>query len=290
MLKVNNIHRGQGEIGMVTWQDVKQAVERLGVAEGDSLLVHSSFKSLGEVENGADSVIRGLQSALGETGTLIFPTLCSRDWEHVYDNWHMDAPSDIGYLTNYFRKLPGAKRSNQATHSVAAIGPKAEYLTATHGQSGLRHGIYGSTCFSVDSPWEKMCEENAKMLFLGCTMHSCTMRHLVEYRYMDAYLQKAKCSPRYQELFDRVWCYDKWDDRGVWWHIKNLYIQELLEREGKVHTTQCGNATLTLVNARDFAECATEQMERRNLEAFFVDNGNWDPQDTLDWLAEVDAL
>ena len=275
---------------MVTWQDVKHAAERLGVRDGDSLIVHSSFKSLGETENGADTVIRGLRSALGEDGTLIFPTLCQQDWEHVYENWHLDAPSDGGYLTNYFRKLPGVKRSNQATHSVAAIGAKAEYFTATHGQSGLRHGIFGDTCFAADSPWDKMYEQNTKVLFLGCTMRSCTLRHQAEYAYMDKYLKKAESSPHYRELYDRVWCYERWDDRGVWWHIESVYIQELLENAGKVQTTHCGNATLTLVNARDFVDCATEQMEKRNLDAFFVDNDGWDPQDTLDWLAEIDAL
>ena len=106
---------------MVTASDMKAAVERLGVTEGDILLVHSSFKSLGPCEEGAATVIGGLQAALGESGTLVFPTLCQKDWENVYKNWHLDAPSDVGYLTNYFRKLPGALRSNQATHSVAAI-------------------------------------------------------------------------------------------------------------------------------------------------------------------------
>ncbi len=274
---------------MVTWQDVKTAVERLGVTEGDTLLVHSSFKSLGETENGADTVIRGLQSALGKSGTLIFPTLCSKDWEHVYENWHLDAPSDIGYLTNYFRKLPDARRSNQATHSVAAIGPKAEYLTATHGESGLRYGIYGNTCFSSDSPWEKMYQMNTKVLFLGCSIRSCTMRHLAEYMFMEECLEKAKKSPNYPELLRRVWCYERWDDRGVWWQIENNYIEELLARVGKLQVTQCGDATLKLVNSHEFVDCCLEQMHNRNKDSFRLDP-LWDPQETYDWLKEIDAL
>ena len=35
---------------MVTWLDVKKMAEELGVKEGDSLIVHSSFKSIGETE------------------------------------------------------------------------------------------------------------------------------------------------------------------------------------------------------------------------------------------------
>ncbi|MBR2405844.1 MAG: AAC(3) family N-acetyltransferase [Clostridia bacterium] len=276
---------------MVTWLDVKQAMERLGVHEGDSLIVHSSFKSLGEVENGAESVMRGLFAALGEEGTLIFPTLCQNDWLNVYKNWHLDAPSDVGYLTNYFRKLPGALRSNQATHSVAAIGKHAAYITATHGESGLRHGIYGETPFAADSPWEKMYELNTKVLIIGRDLRPCTMRHLAEYRFMQEWQDKAKKSPRYQELIDRVWCYERWNERGVWWHLDSLYIGELLAAEGKLHKTTCGNAELTVVPSREFVDRAIDCMNKRDRKAFWEDgNNNWVPQDTLDWLQEVESL
>ena len=122
---------------MVTKNDVIKAAKESGIENGDSVIIHSSFKSFGEVENGADTVVSGFFEAIGKEGTLMFPTLCQNDWKNVYKNWHMDAPSDVGYLTNYFRKLPGAKRSNQASHSVAAIGKDAEYFTKTHGESGL---------------------------------------------------------------------------------------------------------------------------------------------------------
>ena len=36
-------------------------------------------------------------------------------WEHIYENWHIDAPSHIGYLTNYFRKLSEAKSTSCST-------------------------------------------------------------------------------------------------------------------------------------------------------------------------------
>lgn len=274
---------------MITWIDVKRAMEELGVTEGDSVLVHSSFKSLGETENGADTVIKGLQAAVGESGTVIFPTLCQNDWLHVYENWHMDAPSDVGYLTNYFRKLPGALRSNQATHSVAAIGKHAAYITSTHGESGLRHGIYGDTPFSADSPWEKMYELDTKVLFIGCWIRSCTFRHLAEYQFMQRQQERVKGHPRAKELIDRIWCYERWEDRGVWWHVSSLYLEELLAAEGKVQRTTCGNAELKLISSREFVDLANKQMEERNMDAFFLEK-MWDPQDTIKWLEEVDAL
>ena len=176
----------------VTREDIRQAARALGLVRGDTVLIHSSFKSLGYVEGGAEAVIGGFRDAIGEDGTLVFPTLCQQDWEHVYENWHLDAPSDVGYLTNYFRKLPGAKRSDQATHSVAAQGPKAEYLTCTHGQTGKRYGVYGDTPFAADSPWEKMYDMGAKVVFLGVGIRYCTFRHYAEYRFVEQCLEKAK--------------------------------------------------------------------------------------------------
>ena len=275
---------------MITWLDVKAAAERLGITEGDTLLVHSSFKSLGATENGADTVIKGLQAALGETGTLVFPTLCQKDWEHIYENWHPDAPSDVGYLSEYFRKLPGAIRSNHASHSVAAIGPKAAYITSTHGETGLRHGIYGDTPFAEDSPWDKLYELNAKTLFIGCWTRACTFRHLAEYRFMAKQQELAKKSPKAKELIDRVWCYERWNDRGVWWHVESLYVEKLLAEQGKAKYTTCGNSNLILVPSKEFVDIATELMENRDLNGFQPKCEYWDPQETIDWLKEVDAL
>ena len=174
---------------MLTEKQMVNDLKKLGLCEGDSVIIHSSFKSLGEVEGGAETVVNAFRKAVGESGTVIFPTLCKDDWEHIYENWNLDAPSFVGYLTNYFRKLPGAFRSNQATHSVAAMGKDAEYITKTHGESGLRYGMFGDTPFAADSPWEKMYKMNTKIVFLGVSSIKCTFRHYVEYCFIDECLK-----------------------------------------------------------------------------------------------------
>ena len=270
---------------MVTWQDMKAALYQLGVREGDSILTHSSFKSLGETENGADTVVKGLQSAVGEQGTVIFPTLCQKDWEHVYENWHMDAPSDVGYLTNYFRSLPEARRSNQATHSVAAIGHHAEYITQTHGETGRRYGIFGDTPFSADSPWEKMFELNTKVLFLGVGLRKCTFRHYAEYCWMEKYLNRAQKSADYESLRARVWCYERFSEEGVWPHIDNEYVETVLQERSLIHYASCGNARLTMISAGEFVRVCWELLEKREPRAL-----SRDVKQTFAWFEEIDRL
>ena len=54
--------------------DLTCDLRRLGVEAGDILFVHSSFKSLGPVEGGAESVIQALEDALGPEGLLLMPS------------------------------------------------------------------------------------------------------------------------------------------------------------------------------------------------------------------------
>ena len=279
---------------MLTARNIKLALNRLGVCEGDSIITHSSFKSLGPLENGAQTVIDGMQAAVGKEGTVIFPTLCQKDWPHVYDNWSMDAPSDVGYLTNYFRNLPGVKRSNQATHSVAAIGKYADYITETHGISGKRHGIFGDTPFAADSPWEKMYQLDTKVIFLGVGIRKCTFRHYAEYCVIEDYLKRAENSPKYAEIKDKVWAYEKdgkyiWDEQGVWPHVDNEFVGTVLAAEGKIKRTSIADTEIMLISAKDFVDKVKELLYLRYPEVI-VGYERYSKGDMIKWYEEVDNL
>ncbi len=177
----------------VTKQDICAAMKELGIKEGDILLFHSSLKSLGQVENGADTVIDGLLEAVGKTGTLVAPTLVQKDFMHAYENWNKDtSPSDVGLITETLRRRPEALRSNQATHSCAAIGAQAAYLTTGHETVGPRFHLYGDYAFSYGSPWQKMFDLGGKVLFLGVTTAPNTYRHFMEARLIERALNAIR--------------------------------------------------------------------------------------------------
>ena len=269
----------------VTMKDIVNSVQQLGVLTTDSLIVHSSLKSLGYVDGGPEAVIAGLQQAVAD-GTLIFPTLCQKDWAHVYENWHMDAPSDVGLLTNVFRKMPGALRSNQATHSVAAIGKDAAYITQTHGVTGKRPGIFGDTPFAADSPWEKMYEMNTKMLFLGVTPMAATMRHYAEYRFVDDSLKAIASLAEYEEMKNSLWYYG--NAAAAWPQIWNLPLSEYMAEQGLVKVAQCGDATLTCIEAKSFVDFSIKAMEEVDLR--FIRDIGICYEETLQWLERMKQL
>ena len=57
----------------VTRERLAADLRALGITEGDVLFVHSSLKSLGFVEGGAESVLGALRDAVGASGSLLLP-------------------------------------------------------------------------------------------------------------------------------------------------------------------------------------------------------------------------
>lgn len=262
---------------MVTRADFGGALERLGVKSGDIVLIHSSFKSLGPVEDGAESIITGAMDAIGPDGTLVFPTFTQKNFDQAYDTWHLDKHSDTGWLTNYFRKREGSLRSDQATHSVAAAGKDAAWLTETHGHTHKRFGNFGDTPFSADSPWEKMYQRNAKVVLLGVTPMSITFRHYAEYVYMEELLSELEGHSEYDAMKAELWAFGK---PGVWPDVYNLWVAPRLEEMGLLTRTQCGNAQMMGVEAKPFVDFVLEKLRNQEDDALWhYDEGrgvdNW---------------
>ena len=70
---------------MVTLADIKNSLYELGIRDGDTIVVHSSLKSFGQVEGGADTVINALTEAVGSEGTVVVPTLAMKNFSDAYD-------------------------------------------------------------------------------------------------------------------------------------------------------------------------------------------------------------
>jgi aminoglycoside 3-N-acetyltransferase len=107
-----------------------------------------------------------IQKAIGDTGTLVFPTYPNRSpissCEYLRTGNVFDVrrtPSYTGVLTELGRRNPRAIRSLHPTKSVCAIGPLAEALTATHQQSPYPYDTL--------SPYRKLVDYDAKIVGLG---------------------------------------------------------------------------------------------------------------------------
>lgn len=159
---------------MHTLDQLKRDLISLGICPGDTVLVHSSFKSMGELEGGAGGFFKAFTELLGEDGTLILPTL-SFDYvtrqNPIFDI--EKTPSCVGYLSEYFRtNVSGVVRSLHPTHSCAAYGKLADYIIKDH--------ELDITPVGPNSPFAKLPNVNGKILMLGCSTNSNTSMHGVE--------------------------------------------------------------------------------------------------------------
>jgi aminoglycoside 3-N-acetyltransferase len=152
---------------------LRQDLEALGIKSGDTVLMHSSFRSLGGIEDGADGFYRGFLDLLGRYGTLAVPTLT---YNSVYETKLFDVlntPGCVGWLSEFFRtKTEGVIRSLHPTHSCAARGYNAAFLTADNERD--------ITPCGSNSAFRKLPLLGGKILMLGCTLAPCTSMHGVE--------------------------------------------------------------------------------------------------------------
>lgn len=157
---------------VVTKSQLLSDIKAMGVEKGDVVLVHSSYKSIGNVEGGANTVIQALIEAVGDIGTIVFPTLsyspCTQTKQFDYAN----TPSCTGYLSEQFRLYHGSVRSLHPTHSCTAYGKDAEFLTSTH--------HLDNTPVGSNSPITKLALLGGKVLMVGCGLRPMTSMHGVE--------------------------------------------------------------------------------------------------------------
>jgi aminoglycoside 3-N-acetyltransferase len=157
-------------MSMWTKQQLSEAFSEVGLQRGDLLLVHSSLRKLGPVEGGADTVLDALLETLGPAGTLAMPTHTFAVVHATQPVFHQAlTPSNVGALTNVFRKRPGVMRGLHPTHSVAATGPRAaEFI---EGQER------NSTPCPLTSPYGRLREWGGKILIIGEGLNCCTFFH-----------------------------------------------------------------------------------------------------------------
>lgn len=146
---------------------------------GDTLVVHSSLKSIGWVEGGAAAVVEALKSSVGDSGTLLMPTFTDPQPDGFF---YMDqTPSRTGMISEVFRKSAGVVRSRHPTHSVAVWGRRLE-LVSDHDRTAP---------LGVDSPFHRAAKVGAKVLLIGVEMNRCSLVHVAEAIMDVPYLGKA---------------------------------------------------------------------------------------------------
>ena len=162
----------------------------LGVAPGDTVMVHASVRSVGEVAGGPDQIHLALGDALTERGTMLMYASCPQYVDEVgrgnltpeqeaevleklpaFDALTARSARDNGALVEMLRTWPGV-RVNQHPARFVARGAQAEFL--------LSHQPW-DYAFGEGSALDRLVRLDGKILLLGADHDTVTFLHYAEH-------------------------------------------------------------------------------------------------------------
>ena len=242
---------------MLTVEQLVVGFRNLGVMQGDTLLVHSSYKSFGEVDGGPATVNRALEAALGvdKDGTLIMPTF-NFDFNKG-EAWDVrTTPSTMGVLTELARKDPRAKRVFHPFYSFAILGKHAEMLGALRYKSAYeRNSVFG-----------KLRDLDGKIMVIGLSYNnSMTFFHHIEqmegvdYRFLKQFTGEVtdENGNTYTDTFEML---VRDIDKGVLTMVDPMGA--LMEERGVIKSAKIGEADVKLMKANEVYEFTAREMRR----------------------------
>jgi len=250
-------------------------LRRLGVGDGDTLMVHASLRAIGPVVRGADGVLDAIESAVGPDGTvlMLLVPLIEHDWVNErpnderealladvvpYDPAAAPAVSDVSYLAEVFRRRRGTRVTAHPSGRFGARGRRADELLR-----GQRWDDY----YGPGSPLEQLCDVGGNVLRLGADPATTTVLHYAEYladvpdkrRVRRHYRVLGAKGPevRAVESLDNETGIADWRGEDYFAVILKAYVAAGRARLGNV-----GRAASALIDAGDIVAFGTRWMNR----------------------------
>ena len=215
----------------ISKKDIIDELKRIGVDPSMELEVHSSLKSFGFVDGGAETVIDALKCVVGENGSIFMPALrLSPDLpllEEDIKNGVLrkikvlspeEKHSAMGIIADTFRLLPDTQ-VGEGTFAISAWGKNADKIS-----TGL----------------EYLIDNGGKALLLGVDIYSLTSMHYVE-NYMPKDISNMFKSPE----MDAIYPPEEWFiENGTttvqpWYTIQNMAYEKGLIKDGEIGDCKC---------------------------------------------------
>jgi aminoglycoside 3-N-acetyltransferase len=252
----------------------------LGLAPGDTVMVHASVRAVGDVVGGPDEIHLAIKDAITAEGTLFMYASCPRHYDEVgrgnltpeeeaevveklppFDAETARSARDNGALVEMLRTYPGS-RVNHHVARFTAWGKQVDYLFATQPWDyALGRG----------SAFEHFVELDGKILLLGSDHDTVTFLHYAEHvadlpgrivtRYHVPVLEHGERVWRPMEEVDTNAAHPHWPDR-LFARLVDGHLRETANGGGLV-----GGAKSYLIRARALLDHALRIMTRLAIDA-----------------------
>jgi aminoglycoside 3-N-acetyltransferase len=261
---------------MYSIEELANDFRKLGIAAGDTVMLHASVRAVGEVAGDPDAIHLALKSALTPEGTLMMYASCPRFYDEVgrgnltmeqerelhqklpaFDPLTARSDRDNGILVEFLRTFPGS----HVNHHVARFvcwGKQTEYLLASQPWN---------YAFGADSALERFLLLDGKIVLLGSDHDAVTFLHYVEHivdipgkrvaRYQVPVMENGCRVWRAMEEFDTSGdgAHANWPDRFFAKIVDSLLVKT--ENNGAL----VGNAMTHILSARELLDFALPVME-----------------------------
>lgn len=257
---------------MITKEKLYCDLDKLGIDKKGTVLIHSSYKSIGDVDGRGETVLDVWMDYMKD-GLLVFPT---HSWSYINSKNPVfdvnESPSCIGILPELFRKREGVVRSYHPTHSVAAVGTHAkDYVSG--------HECFDTPCART-SPWGKLYDRDAIIVLMGVDLRRNTYIHGVE-EWVDV---PNRLTDEKEELYvvkedgSKIVVPSRRHTPGHW--SEYFYkVDNYLVEQGVMRTGYFGESLVRIIKAKELAHCLT-QLLKKNPDLF----SNHDPFDIKSYL------
>lgn len=240
-----------------TRESIANDLRALGIEPGDVVFFHSSLKSLGWVEGGAEAVVDAFLDAVGSEGLVIVPTLTFTYADGELRKYAFDpkeTPSRVGRITDTLWRRPNAFRSAHPTHSIAAIGRRAEELVQGHDRTST---------FGKDGPYRRYVDWGAKIMFLGVDMRCNTTLHAIEDWLDLPYLQTERAVIKGPDGRPQVVEVHKSPMGDRDFYRPRAKVQRLLEDSGMIRRGRVGKADTRWVPGQEMVQAVVAGLYER---------------------------
>lgn len=157
---------------MLNHKQLLDGFRQTSVKPGDTIIVHTSYKSLGGVEGGADTVIDVMRELVGERGTVLFPAFNFQSWTETHYFDVLETPSKMGMITELARLRPDAKRTPHPIYSFSVWGARADEFAAADDVEA----------YGPNSAFAHFHKSNGTIVSIGLDFNNTfSMHHYIEY-------------------------------------------------------------------------------------------------------------
>jgi aminoglycoside 3-N-acetyltransferase len=247
----------------------------LGVAPGDTVMVHASVRAVGPIAGGPDQIHLAIKDALTDRGTMMMYAGCPDGYDDVgrgvypgshelelldkmpaFDARTARAARDNGALVEFFRGYPDTLVNDHVTR-FAVWGANARHLISEQPWD---------FAYGRGSALARFVELAGRILLIGCDHDNVTLLHHAEHLLDVPGLRIAVFEVPVLENGVRVWkemqevdssgagAHPNWPDR-FFAQIVNGYLAMTQNRGGRV-----GHAHCFLLDAKGLLELAIDQM------------------------------